>query len=370
MTFASTIAKKTKNKYKDYIIKSDDYYNHPTFYVKNLADYIKLISVISSIEYSPIYGERIIYRGMSDNSYRLEPGLARINDLEEDSEHAYINEFLIRRPDEFSGLNEFGMLAKMQHYGLPTRLLDFTTNPLVALYFACESKFAINGRVVCHSTFLQNDSIPIINTICDRIFNKGFDEAYSVDKYICDDRLSLKTYLAYSYMYDETLVVRPKYWNKRIANQAGLFMFFFNNLVDRYRSVLIHSKEMGVEKAIEEYRCGPVVVKDIENILANESIDFYTQERNKYLSDDYLEVMKERYSADEFWHAVENRFMMRCSINGISKKKLQSRFCSILIDAKSKKKILKELSTVGISADFIYPELEYSSKEIKNMFDV
>lgn len=41
-------------------------------------------------------------------------------------------------PNEFLG-NRFDSLVKMQHFGMPTRLLDTTTNPLVALYFACES---------------------------------------------------------------------------------------------------------------------------------------------------------------------------------------------------------------------------------------
>ena len=35
----------------------------------------------------------------------------------------------------------------MQHYGSPTRLLDITANPLVSLYFACESNFERDGKV-------------------------------------------------------------------------------------------------------------------------------------------------------------------------------------------------------------------------------
>jgi FRG domain-containing protein len=39
------------------------------------------------------------------------------------------------------------LLAALQHYGVPTRLLDFTFNPLVACWFAVESRDVVPGRV-------------------------------------------------------------------------------------------------------------------------------------------------------------------------------------------------------------------------------
>jgi hypothetical protein len=85
------------------------------------------------------------FRGHEDENFELTPSLLRKwpggNWKHLPNEDRLCNELLIAHYDEFQADQFcFDRLVRMQHYGLPTRLLDISGNPLVALYFACAGK--------------------------------------------------------------------------------------------------------------------------------------------------------------------------------------------------------------------------------------
>lgn len=77
------------------------------------------------------------YRGQYDSRWDVMPSVFRPQYIEDES-YLY-HEIMVRCPDEFESLSHLDRLVKMQHYSCPTRLLDVTANPLVALYFACKN---------------------------------------------------------------------------------------------------------------------------------------------------------------------------------------------------------------------------------------
>ena len=81
--------------------------------------------------------EEWFFRGQKNSTWEVRPNIFRGDDLA--SEHILIERAQRQNPVEFRDcINNFEILTKLQHYGLGTRLLDVTLNPLVALYFATE----------------------------------------------------------------------------------------------------------------------------------------------------------------------------------------------------------------------------------------
>lgn len=93
-------------------------------------------------------GWRWMYRGVSDRDrHLLIPKVGRGTIPLEAEQHLFRTfcreaGLAIRTPED-----EWEALAIAQHHGLPTRLLDWTENPLVAAFFACREHFDRDGAI-------------------------------------------------------------------------------------------------------------------------------------------------------------------------------------------------------------------------------
>lgn len=98
----------------------------------------------------------LLYRGHSNQGYGLIPSVFRDNYIKR--EHDLVKELHRYCPEEFNTLpSTLDKLIKMQHYGLPTRLLDVTLNPLVALFFACQENDgdSTDGEVIAIPSYVK-----------------------------------------------------------------------------------------------------------------------------------------------------------------------------------------------------------------------
>ena len=208
----------------------------------SLAEYIRRIGLIR-----PSY--RMYFRGLSKATYDLSPSINRL--MKTDGKNTWLNkeselvEFAEQsHPELFNRNLPTLLLANMQHFGIPTRMLDVTENALVALYFACKND-EVDGKVIVFDGIPYSAYNPYANIIADtyRLTDKS---AFYVQDYVYkiyhQDYASTLVYPGWeSSDHKELLnkirnpmIIDVGNNNSRQQNQKGKFILFPNVINDGF----------------------------------------------------------------------------------------------------------------------------------------
>ena len=112
-----------------------------------------------------LVGSFLLYRGLGDATWKVEESAAyrRVRDSRKDgASDLGVQEYVERLLNEASSagfrdtegkkLSDLELLAKLQHHGAATCLIDFTPNALIALWFACREEPNKPGKIVAMET--------------------------------------------------------------------------------------------------------------------------------------------------------------------------------------------------------------------------
>ena len=216
---------KSKKEIDTYFTKGKEFFR-PIEKVKTIEEFVRLVRVLTDYWNTDI----VWFRGHSKETYKLVPSIYRpeVWKYDLDSETEIEDEF-IRLARSFNGKNSrelcrWEWYQIMQHHGVPTRLLDWTSASNVALYFALQDLSNIDNPTiwVIDPRWLNDQTADYSTIFYTDPSIKNKDDSSIVDNYV-PTRRGLP---------EKPLAILPAHIVPRIAAQHGCFTIHGRNNSD------------------------------------------------------------------------------------------------------------------------------------------
>ncbi|OYS31899.1 FRG domain-containing protein [Lactobacillus taiwanensis] len=383
-----------------------DYYLVKRWDLKILK-YENLFSYPNGTSLDELLQKGIFFRGESKKYENQIPGLYRdIKYVQHENE--IIIDGMLNAADQLEGKSLFDTLTLLQHYGSNTRILDMTSNALVALYFATSTNLNEDGFVYLLSgSQLGNKDIEKIKSPIDRsvIVKDCLSRLTFDDKRILSNLLSnipqiekikdIKEYLIqeqsqsvlkknkriitrlYSLVQKELGVsnieipiyelfgydiVRPFSLDERVIRQSGLFMIIglenISKIDKKYELALKKNKKL------IDLKTKLVEIQEKSHKEINE-IPKLEYEIDRYKKFVYKKILERTIQSE----ATHNIYDLSVKYSPIISGLTGEHPARILIKKEYKKRILNELNMLGITSSSIYPDLAHKTKDINKKYN-
>lgn len=269
--------------------------------------------------------EKLFYRGHSSANFELIPSIFR-EEAWEQNESALYHNLITRCPSQFKDKKRhLDILQEMQHYSLPTRLLDVTQSPLVALFFATVDSLKYDGELV--------------------LFNSGDD----TPKNSASDTVELLCSLA----------ALPEELQKKIYNDAVKYKGDFFG--DSEKTIKEFSEKKSVKQLLHVIRLAVGNFESIINPKDLHGIQFVVprQENDRIVRQNGSFIICGLFGYED------NRKSLLINEYNTYRHKENSKIIRFVIPSECKDGILYQLKSLGINKSTIYPEIDNVANYLK-----
>lgn len=288
--------------------------------ISSISDYLDYVNNwLSELQEEGASSKKLFFRGQANTNWDITPSLFRDELVSKESQ--LIELAYNRRPSEFLYFSDFEILTKLQHYGLPTRLLDVTTNPLVALYFACEE---VADEIEYEDGKIER--LPVDGCV---YYKQSYNSSQN------EDDVSIISYLS----------------KKSLSNDYSLEMCL---------------KELTTKGFFTEEEADGCRRNDYASLINTLQKNYFvesTQNNERLIRQSGAFILPGCFNIVEDKDNISNSIIQKAESN------LRNEFddCRIIIPSDKKEQIRQQLSFLNINEASLFPELEHQLKHIKEL---